>query len=183
MKSILIAILLIPAISWSQTTEHSKRWEISTVLSYGSENDLGNGGFMLRNDYEYLFHKTISASVRVGFFHSHPSRFNNEPFKRTFSGLTGGLYLNHTAIFNSERNFVKASAGLAYFNTRSLYQDGNPLDVRTHVDVASKLGYGLSLEGGGRLSEKVALGLALDVYSYYIFGDITVIGANLHFKL
>lgn len=183
MKSIFAGLILIPTLGLCQTTEHSKRWEISTAISYGSENDLGNGGFMLRNDFEYLFHRTISGSIRVGFFHAHPGRFTYESHKRTFSGLTGGLYLNHIARFNQERNFVKASAGLAYFNTRSLYQDGNPLDIRTHVDIASKLGYGLSLEGGGRLSGKVSIGLALDVYSYYIFGDITVIGTNLHFKL
>ena len=126
MKSIFAVLILIPTISLCQTTEHGKRWEISTALSYGSENDLGNGGFMLRNDYEYLFHKTISTSVRVGFFHAHPGRFNNEPFKRTFSGLTGGLYLNHTARFNSERNFVKASAGLAYFNTKIFLSGWDP---------------------------------------------------------
>ena len=183
MKWVLAILILIPAISLCQTSDHVKQWEISTALSYGSENNLGNGGFMLRNDYEYLFHKTISASIRIGFFHAHPSRFNDEPFKRTFSGLTGGLYLNHTARFNKNKNFVKVSAGLAYFNTRSLYQDGSPQDIRTHVDIASKLGYGLSIEGGGRLSEKVSLGLALDVYSYYIFGDIIVIGPNIHFKL
>lgn len=88
---------------------------------------------------------------------------------------------NHTTLFNRGKNFVKICVGLPYFNTRSLYKDGNP--IRTHMDNASKLGYGLSIEGGGKLSEKVSIGLALDVYSYYIFGDITVIGTNLHFKL
>ncbi|GIL24477.1 MAG: hypothetical protein BroJett042_29900 [Bacteroidota bacterium] len=182
MKAIFVA-LLFPTISLCQTTNHVKHWEVSTTLSYGSENNLGNGGFMLRNEYEYLFHRTISASIRVGFFHSHPAKFSDEPFKRTFSGLTAGVYLNHTAVFNQDKNFVKVSAGPAYFNTRSLYQDGSLLDIRTHMDNASKLGYGLSLEGGGSLSEKVAIGLAVDVYSYDIFGDITVVGVNIHFNL
>lgn len=183
MKLAFVVLILIPTIGLCQTTAPAKRWEISTALSYGSENNLGNGGFMLRNDYEYLFHRTISASIRVGFFHSHPNKFNNELFKSTFSGLTAGLYLNHIAVFNGDKNFVKISAGPAYFNTRSLYQDGNPLDIRTHVDVASKLGYGLSLEGGGRVSDKVSIGLVVDIYSYNIFGDITVIGTNIQFKL
>jgi hypothetical protein len=163
-----------------------RTWEVSTAFSYGSENNYGNPGFMLTNEVGYNFYRQISASAKVGFFHSMPW-FSPEDAFFSYSSFVIGVNLNHTARFNKNRNFVKISAGLNYVHSYNLIaQDIDPLTSyynRAQVETVSKLGYNLSLEGGGKLSEKIAMGLVLQIYSYQIFGDIIVIGPNIHFKL
>jgi hypothetical protein len=161
-------------------------WEISTAFSYGSENNYGNPGFMLTNEAEYNFLRKMSASAKVGFFHSMPWFRPDDAFF-SYSSLVIGGNLNHTTRFNNNKNFVKVSAGLNYVHSFNLI--ARDIDPRTsyynraQVETVSKLGYNLSLEGGGKLSEKVSMGLLLQIYSYQIFGDIIVLGPNIHFKL
>jgi hypothetical protein len=131
---------------------------------------------MLTVDYSYRFHKAISTSARIGFFYSIGQY--EQPFYSSFSAISPGLYLNHIVRFSEDKSFVRTSAGIAYFNSYAYWEDSN-----THTEIISKLGYGLSLEGGGRVSEKVDLGLLLSIYSYQIFGDIIVLGVNAHFRL
>lgn len=161
-------------------------WEISTSFSVGSENNIGNPGFMLTSEGEYFFHKALSVSSKIGFFHSVTTKEkfdanSTTTFLSNFSALTAGLYLNHTNRFG--KNYVQVSAGGAYFHSNTFYQDGSSTQVNTTVQVVGKIGYGLALEGGRSVSEKVGLGLTIQVYSYQIFGDIITIGLNSHFRL
>jgi len=185
MKFILVLILA-PISLFGQNESQKKTWEISTAFSYGSENNWGNPGFMLTNEVQYNLYRQISVSARVGFFHSIPW-FGFPDTYSSSSSLLAGVHLNHTARFNKNRNFVKASAGLNYIHSSSLLaQDVDPRSLyynRAQVETVSKLGYYLSLEGGGKLSNKISMGLMLQIYSSQIFGDIIVIGPNIHFKL
>lgn len=162
----------------------SKHWEISTSMAFGSENNIGNPGFMLTSECDYFFHKSFSVSARVGFFHSITTKMpfdQSTTFLSNFSALTAGMYLNHINRF--ARNYVRVSAGGAYFHSDTFYQDGSSMRIDTNVEVVSKLGYGLSLEGGREVSDKISLGLILQIYSYQIFGDLITLGVNAHFKL
>lgn len=179
--------LMIPYELLSQK-DSTRGWEVSTAFSFGSANNVGDPGLILTSNYEYYFHQNLSVSAQAGFFHSfltvNDYGLQNPIYINTFSAITAGIYLNHTARFNQNRNFVKVSAGPAYFHSISIYQDDAfNQSPYTHYDVASRLGFGLSMEGGGKVSEKVSLGLVLIVYSYYIFGDITVLGVNAHFNM
>jgi hypothetical protein len=59
---------------------------------------------------------------------------------------------------------------------------GNPLlHTIYQKDEALDLSYHISLEGGGKISDKVSIGLVLDIFSYQIFGDITTLGISLTF--
>ena len=158
-------------------SDEPQRWEVSTALAYGSENNYGNPGFMVINEYEYLFRGGLSASGKLTAFHSVPW-FHPEGFTFSFSGLSAGAYLNYTTRFNVAKNFVKFSAGPGYFHSNSMVIDSN-----TTAESYGRFGYGLGLEGGSKVGEKVSLGLLLNIYSYDIFGDIIVIGCNAHFRL
>ncbi|MBL7859834.1 MAG: hypothetical protein JNJ65_01650 [Cyclobacteriaceae bacterium] len=184
MKVYLVLIFLVSIQTSFCQIEEKKSWEISTSISVGSENNIGNPGFMLTSECEYFFFKAFSVSTKVGFFHSvtsNTSSFPNTDFLSNFSALTGGLYINHTNRFS--KNYVRVSAGGAYFHSDAFYQSGSSTQVTSHIQVVSKLGYGLSLEGGREVSDKISLGLILQIYSYQIFGDISTIGVNTHFKL
>jgi hypothetical protein len=154
-----------------------RTWEISTSISYGSENNYGNPGLMLVNNYEYHFSKLFSSSYQIGFFHSLPL-FHPSGFYYSFSSFQTGFFINHYSRFGEGKKFVRTSAGINYFHANYLSVASN-----TETESISKLGYGLSLEGGAYISKKTALGLCLNIYSFQIFGDIIVLGLNTRFKL
>lgn len=185
MKRILFLIFLLPTFSFAQK-DSINSLEFSTAFSYGSENNYGNPGFMLTNEIQYNFYQQLSVSTKVGFFHSMPW-FRPSDTYLSYSSLLAGIHLNHTVWFNKNRSFVKTSIGVDYVHSSNLVaQDLNSQSSyydRAQVETVSKVGYGLSLEGGGRLSNKLSLGLMLQIYSFQIFGDIIVIGPNVRFKL
>lgn len=175
MRAITLLILVIAYPLAAQTGDG--KWAISTGFSYGSENNWGNPGLMILNEYEYRFSRSLSVGARIGLFHSLPL-FIPDGFYFQYSSLSLGTYLNHTTNFNRNRNFVRLSAGPSYFHYNYLAAGS-----QAEYDAASRFGYGLGLEGGGNLSEKVSMGLMLNIYSYHIFGDIIVVGINGHFRL
>lgn len=181
MKLLCLLLLILPSCLLGQSVKTTNRmWEISTSFSYGSENNIGNPGFMLTSEYERFVSKRFSVSGRIGFFYSMPW-FHIDDLGNGFTSygcLSGGVYLNHTARFAEDRNYVRLSGGLSYFHSTSFIE---PNYIQT--EVISKFGYGLSLEGGRFVSQKVALGGLLQIYSYEIFGDITVLGVNARFRL
>ena len=154
-----------------------KTWNISTSFSYGSENNIGNPGFMLTTEYARFVSKSLSVSGRIGVFYSMPWFHMDDDFL-SFACLSAGAYVSHTARFNEDRSFVRVSGGLSYFHSTSFIEPNF-----NQTEVISKLGYGLSLEGGRFISERFALGGLLQIYSYQIFGDIVVLGVNARFRV
>lgn len=187
MKTNFVVVLLIVFTSLSAMAQTSEaKWRFITSLSYGSENNVGNPGFMLTNEVGYRFHKNLEVSARLGFFNSMPW-FHFDQDYLAFSCLTPGVFITHTARFSENKNFVRVSAGACYFRTNSvILYDFDPRFSRyNRADNNSidRFGLGLSIEGGGRLSQKIDLTFLLQIYSYEIFGDIIVLGPNLHIKL
>ncbi|MBL7859832.1 MAG: hypothetical protein JNJ65_01640 [Cyclobacteriaceae bacterium] len=151
--------------------------EASVGLSYGSENNYGNPGFMLNSSFTYHLNKSFSVSPRLGFFQSMPW-FHPEPFYFSFNSISVGLNLGYTTRFDEDKKFVKLAIGPTYFSYHYLYSDMN-----VYYDDVQKFGYGISLEGGGAITSSIDLTLMLQVYSYEIFADLFVIGPNVIFKL
>lgn len=185
MKLIVSAFFLFGLIYFSKAQSFEPNWIMSISFSYGSENNIGNPGFMLTNEIERMLSKKISVSGRVGFFHSMPW-FNPPDSFYGYSSLIAGAHINHSNFFNKGQNFVKVSAGLDYVHSYEFVAfelDQNGFYNSTTVDPISKFGYGLSLEGGGKLSEKASLSLIVQIYSFQIFADIFVIGPKIQIKL
>jgi hypothetical protein len=125
--------------------DSTKRWHISTALSFGGENNWGNPGVLLSNAYEYRLNRQLSVSGLLAVFHSlsqlHPDPSNSYG---QFSALISGIHLTHTARFKQDKNFVMFCAGIDYITSSSYRRNGYP-----ETEDVNKLGYGLSLEGGG----------------------------------
>lgn len=183
MKWLCIPLILYYTVSSGQSVGANRIWEISTSFSYGSENNIGNPGFMLTTEYERILTNTLSVSGRVGFFYSMPWFHMDDDFL-SFGCLSAGLYLNHTSRFNEGRSYVRLSGGFSYFHSTShITHEAVTGTFETITEVLSKPGYGLSLEGGKFISERFGLGGYLQIYSYQIFGDITVLGVNARFRI
>jgi hypothetical protein len=184
MKWIWISFIFYCTISNGQSVETASRtWEISTSFSYGSENSIGNPGFMLTSEYERFVSSSISVSGRIGFFYS-VGGYNFDDDFLSFGCLSAGLYLSHISRFNEGRSYVRLSGGLSYFHSTShITYEAVTGTFETITEVLSKPGYGLSLEGGKFISERFGLGGYLQIYSYQIFGDITVLGVNARFRI
>lgn len=187
-RFIFVGLILTLPLGLQAQKDSVKGWEVSTAFLFGSANNVGDAGLMLINNYEYYFHPNISVAAQLAFFHSFVtvSNYPGDPYTwiNTFDAFTTGIYLNHTARFNGNRNFVKFSAGPAYFHSVSYDGYLAPYHrAEVDYDFANRLGFGLMLEGGGKISDRLSLGLLLNVDSYYIFGDITVLGVNAHFNL
>lgn len=168
--------------------EKPVRWELSTNLTFASENNLGSKGLILANELDYFLTPQVSLSAHSGFFRSFPWFPDYRPGDFfIISSFITGLRINHTIRFNNDRNFVKVSGGIDYFNTyEAIFQDFNAQQQAyqyTKLERVSDIGYDLSLEGGGQLSDKISLGLCLQIYSYQIFGDIITLGPKVHIKL
>ncbi len=184
MKWIWILFIFYCTISAGQSAEIANRtWEISTSFSFGSENSIGNPGFMLTTEYERAVTSSISISGRMGFFYS-VGGYNFDDDFLSFGCLAAGVYLNHTARFNEDRSYVRLSGGISYFHSTShIIYESSPGSFRGETEVLSEPGYGLSLEAGKFISERFGLGGLLQIYSYQIFGDITVLGVNARFRI
>ncbi|MBX2895282.1 MAG: hypothetical protein KF856_09730 [Cyclobacteriaceae bacterium] len=195
MKSLLMLFTVIIYVNFGYTQESKfqKKWDFSGRISFGSENNYGNPGLLFQTNLNYQFHKTISTTGALGFFHSLPE-LNKEPGAElsTFSAAFIGFNLMHTAVFNQNKNYVKIQGGALLINTSSIYRNltltafdefGNPFQyVVPKQEVLTKVGYHVGMLGGANLSEKVSFGLSLDIYSYQIFGDIVTIGIDLGYK-
>lgn len=180
-RNLHVIFVLVSSYSLFAQVSDSK-WRLANSVSYGKENNIGNTGFMVTNDLSFNFHKNLSVSARVGIFHS----IGRQP-EFSFSAISGGFYLNHMVVFDKALKFVRASAGFGYFQTNSivLTEQLLPFNIynRAYRYSVARFGYGLGLEGGGRISERVDISLFIQIYSYEIFGDIITIGPNIHIKL
>jgi hypothetical protein len=180
---ILWLAVMAPRPAFAQASD--SKWRFTTSFSYGSENNVGNPGFMLTNEMSYRFYKTLELSGRVGLFHSMPWFQFDQNF-RAFSSLATGVFFHHTKRFAGGAKFVRVSAGGCYFRTNSVGLFFDPQSNRYNRadnNSVNRFGVGLSVEGGGRLSQKIDLTFLLQVYSFEIFGDIIVVGPNLHIRI
>jgi hypothetical protein len=185
MKNVLLLTLTLVLVKSAIAQMSEPKWRFSTSFSYGSENNVGNPGFMLTNEINYRLYKSLEISGRVGLFHSMPWFQVDQNF-RAFSSLATGVFFHHTKRFAGGAKFVRVSAGGCYFRTNSVGLFFDPPSNRYNRadnNSVDRFGLGLSLEGGGRLSPKIDLALLLQIYSFEIFGDIIVLGPNLHIRL
>lgn len=184
---LLIAILLLSGCLYAQAQEAiPTNWKVRSGIYYSAENNWGNLGLSLKSEFSYQFRKTVDVSLLVGAFHSLPE-LNNEPiFYRNYSSIFTGVSFSHTLVF-ADVNFIRTSAGLIYTNWNSMSVTENlssgTIYYRPTRQEGNDLGYSLGLEGGREISEKVAIGFQMSILSYQIFGDIIMLGVNIHMKL
>jgi hypothetical protein len=166
----IVGCLLLANAAWGQNGG-KKNWELSSALSYGSENNMGHYGFGIANRLTFHFHRTLSGSAEFMVFSSIPSAYPGQ-----YSAVSGGLLVNHTASFKEGRRFVRASAGVAHLvSTMSGYgpDDGN----------SAYPALLMNLEGGGNISDKVSMGLTISTFTSQIFGEIIMLGVNFSVRL
>ncbi|MBX2900852.1 MAG: hypothetical protein KF775_14465 [Cyclobacteriaceae bacterium] len=178
----------------AQDVSYAPKWTISMDFSFGSENNIGNPGFLYQLCGERSLKKNFSMVSGLGGFHSVPA-LNKEPNgrKSTFGNLYFYQGIAHSTWFNHNRNFVKIGASLLVANLTYSYlersfttYDDNGTPVTTEVikfENSTRLGYHLGLSGGSRISNLSTLGLCLDIHSYQIFGDILVVGLRFSHTL
>lgn len=171
----------------AQDTGRGSLWSSTSNLSFGSENNVGNSGILFKQEMGKKISSGFMLSAHISIFHSLP-KINKEPSgdKSQFSAFWTGLNINHLTRFGAEKNFVKLSGGLFYANTTLTYvgvssyipdQTGNLILVERMVrDYNSRLGYYVGISGGRQISDKVSLGLILDIYSMEIFAEVTTLG-------
>ncbi len=151
MRSILFFLMVFSCSVFAQDQHDVGKLKNSISFAIGSENNVGNLGFMLVNDFQYRLGSHISTSVRLGLFHSIKSKEWEDDFS-SYSCAAAGLYLHHNNWFNQRRNFVSIAAGLNYVHANQLIAQDYNVQFgrygRADAETISKLGLGLSLEGG-----------------------------------
>lgn len=190
----LVIALFIGELSAQQTGTNRSAW-LSSTLSIGSENNIGYSGLFFKNSFFKEIAKNVATGPSVSFFHAIPS-WSIEPGaqERSFSAFNFGIDILHNQKFGNDKKYVLMGVGAGVINSIILRQgpgvevfDMNGRYVTTyspHIkETFTEMSLHVFLEGGGRVSDRVSLGLVIDVYSYHIFGDITVLGINTKVKL